>query len=118
MRHDLSRNFEIERSREGALNSYDNFTIEDYLFMTEKDEDKDQYHEQEKGNDQPQKPLGFFTIVGSVLSVFLGVQSSARRERDFKQGNFKYYFVGGVIYGILLLAGLICLVQYIAGSVQ
>jgi uncharacterized membrane protein YdcZ (DUF606 family) len=74
--------------------------------------------EDEKNQEEPQKPLGFFNIVGSVLSVFLGVQSSARRERDFKQGNFKYYFIGGVIYGVLLLTGLICLVQYIAGKAQ
>ncbi len=71
-----------------------------------------------KEQNQEQKPIGFFNIVDSVLSVFLGVQNSARRERDFKHGNFKYYFIGGVIYGVLLLTGLICLVQYIAGSVQ
>jgi len=59
-------------------------------------------------DDQDKRPLSFFQMVGSVLSSFLGVQSSEKRERDFKRGKAKQFILVGILmtavwYGTIYL---------------
>lgn len=53
--------------------------------------------------DNPAKKLSFMQTMGSVLSSFIGVQSDAKRERDFTQGKASDF----ILVGILLTAGFI-----------
>lgn len=36
-------------------------------------------------------------MLGSVLAAGFGVQSDAARARDFSQGNWKHFVLGGVV---------------------
>ena len=50
-------------------------------------------------NDQapPQKRLGFWQSLASVLAAGFGVQSSRNRERDFKRGSLRTFVILGLI---------------------
>lgn len=47
--------------------------------------------------------LTFMQTVSSVLASFIGVQSDAKRERDFTQGKASDF----ILVGILLTAGFV-----------
>ena len=53
--------------------------------------------------DGQNKKLSFIQVMGSVLASFAGVQSNAKRERDFTQGSAKDF----ILVGILLTLGFI-----------
>lgn len=65
-----------------------------------------------------QREPGLLDTVKSVLAAFIGVQSNAKRERDFKYGKPSHFIavglvltalfvlvVLGVVRGVMLLAG-------------
>lgn len=70
----------------------------------------DQTHMQ----DDDEKPLTLLQVMGTVLWTAFGVQTKERRERDFKRGKGWHFFIAGVIYMLLLNAGLITLVNWLA----
>ncbi len=77
-------------------------------------------------NNQPPEDLversedvTFLTILRSVFSSFIGVQSNANRKRDFESGKFWHFFAAGVVFVLVLLGSIWLLVQYlVAGSGQ
>ncbi len=65
----------------------------------------------------PERPPGFLSIVRSVLSAFLGVQSERNRQRDFQHGKPQHFLVAGLIgtaLFVLLMWGLVRLVLHLA----
>jgi hypothetical protein len=69
-------------------------------------------------NDTRQRP-GFFGVMLSVLAAFFGVQSNAKRQRDFEQGRPIHFILMGLVLTIiflLLVWGLVELVLYVAGA--
>ena len=60
--------------------------------------------------------LTLLSLIGSVILGALGVQTTERRERDFQQGNGWHFFIGGVIFFICVVVGLIMLVNHIANG--
>ncbi|WP_158771263.1 DUF2970 domain-containing protein [Paraglaciecola sp. L1A13] len=56
---------------------------------------------------------GLWDVVKSVAASVFGVQSSANRERDFKQQSFIPFVVVGVIFFIILIVSLILIVSVI-----
>ncbi len=53
----------------------------------------------------------------SVLAASFGVQTKTSRERDFEQGKFHHFVIGGIVFAIifvLLLVGLVKLVLHFA----
>lgn len=63
--------------------------------------------------------LTFFQLLRSTFSAFIGVQSSANRERDFKHGKISHFIWMGLLFGlvfVLTLVGVVQLVLYLAGS--
>tara|TARA_R110001606_G_scaffold338092_1_gene486175 strand:+ start:237 stop:434 length:198 start_codon:yes stop_codon:yes gene_type:complete len=56
---------------------------------------------------------GLWDVVKSVAASVFGVQSSANRERDFKQQSFMPFVVVGVIFFIILIVSLILIVSVI-----
>lgn len=72
--------------------------------------------EQENG-EQPGR-LSFWQLLKSTLSAFIGVQSNANRERDFKHGKISHFIWMGLLFGVvfvLTLVGVVQLVLYFAG---
>ena len=63
--------------------------------------------------------LSFGQLLKSTLSAFIGVQSSANRERDFKHGKMSHFIWMGLLFGlvfVLTLVGVVQLVLYLTGS--
>lgn len=50
-------------------------------------------------------------VVSSVLAGAIGVQSRANRERDFSQTSFLPFIIGGVIFTVAFVGGLVLLVS-------
>lgn len=63
--------------------------------------------------------LSFGQLLKSTCSAFIGVQSSANRERDFKHGKMSHFIWMGLLFGlvfVLTLVGVVQLVLYLTGS--
>lgn len=45
--------------------------------------------------------LTFLQMIGSVLASFIGVQSSEKRERDFKKGKAKQFIMVGILMTVV-----------------
>lgn len=71
--------------------------------------------DQEKKTTQDEK-MGLWDIIRSVFAAGLGVQSSKNRERDFKQGNAKVFFVAGLIFTVIFIGSVYGIVQMVLAS--
>ncbi len=63
--------------------------------------------------------ISFAQLLKSVMAAFLGVQSNANRERDFKHGKISHFIVIGLLFGlifVLTLVGVVQLVLHFTGS--
>ena len=69
----------------------------------------------EAENSASRKPdqLGFWELFKSVFAAFLGVQSNANRQRDFKQGKMSHFIWMGLILGLVFVASIIGVVQLV-----
>ncbi len=76
-------------------------------------------------NDAPQdgtdeeRHLSFWQLLKSTLAAFIGVQSNANRERDFKHGKVSHFIWMGLLFGlvfVLTLMGVVQLVLHFAGT--
>ena len=59
------------------------------------------------------RSLGFGALVKSTFAAFLGVQSDANRERDFKHGKMSHFIIMGIIFGVLFVLTLVGIVQLV-----
>lgn len=65
-----------------------------------------------------QKKISPIAIMVSVMAASFGVQTPANRERDFTQGKFHHFVIGGIVFTfffVLLLVGIVKLIMYFAG---
>ena len=65
---------------------------------------------------QGSQDVTFLTILRSVFSSFIGVQSNANRKRDFESGKFWHFFAAGVVFVLVLLGSIWLLVQYLVAA--
>ena len=68
---------------------------------------------------EDERDLTFVELMKSTFSAFLGVQSNANRERDFKRGKLSHFIFMGILFGlvfVLTLVGVVQLVMHFAGS--
>ena len=71
----------------------------------------------EKGDENIQ--ITFVQLLLSTLSAFIGVQSNANRERDFKYGKVSHFIAIGLLFGlafILTLVGVVKIVITLSGA--
>ncbi|HEY8218546.1 MAG TPA: DUF2970 domain-containing protein [Methylobacter sp.] len=54
-------------------------------------------------------------VIRSILAAAVGIQTDANRQRDLKEGYLSVYLIGGVIFTVLFVIGLIFLVSFILG---
>lgn len=67
-----------------------------------------------RGKPAPKVALG--TIARSILAAAFGVQSRRNQERDFVQGNYRHYIVGGILFTILFVATVATVVTLVLRS--
>jgi hypothetical protein len=67
----------------------------------------------ENGDTREQAQLSFWQLLKSVFSAFLGVQSNANRERDFKQGKMSHFIWMGLLFGLVFVSSIIGVVQLV-----
>ena len=63
--------------------------------------------------------LSFWQLLKSTMSAFIGVQSNANRERDFKHGKMSHFIWMGLLFGlvfVLTLVGVVQLVMHLTGN--
>lgn len=62
---------------------------------------------------KPKESTGLTSVVASVAAAFFGVQSDQNRERDFSQGKFSHFVIGGIIGVVLFVATLVLIVNIV-----
>jgi hypothetical protein len=73
----------------------------------------------EPGGPSGDRRPGLVEIFKSVGAAFFGVQSEAKRERDFTHGRLSDYVIAGAVATvvfILVLVGVVQLVLHLAGA--
>lgn len=64
------------------------------------------------------KKVSLLSIMSSVTAASFGVQTKKNRERDFEQGKFHHFVIGGIVFAvlfILLIVGIVKVVMHFAG---
>jgi hypothetical protein len=61
--------------------------------------------------------ISFWQLLSSTLSAFIGVQSNANRERDFKHGKISHFIAIGILFGITFVLTIITVVKIVMASV-
>ena len=75
--------------------------------------------EDANGSESEAPAVGFLDVARSTFSAFLGVQSDANRERDFKGGKMSHFIWMGLIFGVLFvlsIVGVVRLVLHFTGN--
>jgi hypothetical protein len=57
--------------------------------------------------------ITFVQLLLSTLSAFIGVQSNANRERDFKYGKISHFLLIGLLFGLVFIFTLIGVVKIV-----
>lgn len=71
--------------------------------------------EKQESTDDPEEivHLSFWQLMKSTLSAFIGVQSNANRERDFKHGKISHFIGIGLLFGLIFVLTLVGVVQLV-----
>jgi hypothetical protein len=73
----------------------------------------------EESDPEEEMQLSFWQLLKSTLSAFVGVQSNANRERDFKHGKLSHFIWMALLFGlvfVLTLLGVVQLVMHLAAG--
>ena len=57
--------------------------------------------------------ITFRQLLLSTLSAFIGVQSNANRERDFKYGKISHFILIGLLFGLAFIFTLVAVVKIV-----
>ncbi len=71
------------------------------------------------GNGDENTRISFWQLLLSTASAFIGVQSNANRERDFKHGKISHFIGIGLLFGLVFvctIVGVVQIVMYVTGS--
>ncbi len=63
--------------------------------------------------------ITFGKLLLSTFSAFIGIQSNANRERDFKHGKISHFILIGLLFGlvfILTIVGVVNIVLNLSGA--
>jgi hypothetical protein len=61
--------------------------------------------------------ISFWQLLSSTLAAFIGVQSNANRERDFKHGKISHFIAIGILFGITFVLTIVTVVKIVMVSV-
>ncbi len=65
------------------------------------------------GSTEEEAQLSFWQLLKSTSSAFIGVQSNANRERDFKHGKISHFIWMGLLFGVVFVVTLVGVVQLV-----
>lgn len=71
--------------------------------------DKQSPGQDEAPADQP--AVGTLAVLGSVFRAWFGVQSEAKRQRDFASGNPRAFIIAGIIFVVAMVIAVITAVN-------
>lgn len=54
-----------------------------------------------------------FSFLASIFAAAFGVQTKANRERDFQEGKFSHFIIGGIIFAVVFIFAVIGIVQLV-----
>ena len=57
--------------------------------------------------------ITFVQLLLSTLSAFIGVQSNANRERDFKYGKVSHFIAIGLLFGVAFIFTILSVVKIV-----
>jgi len=57
--------------------------------------------------------ITFLQLLKSTMSAFIGVQSNANRERDFKHGKISHFIGIGLLFGLTFVCSIVAVVQIV-----
>jgi len=80
---------------------------------------KDLFKMSENTEKNKVKKVSPLSLMGSMFASAFGVQSNKNRERDFQQGKFHHFIIGGIIFAVLfvlIIVGVVKLVMSVAGA--
>ncbi len=72
-------------------------------------------HQSQDPTPPARQPYGLWRTMIIVLSGHLGVRPAHKRKEDFERANGVHVFAVAVLYFALVIAGLIILVNVVAG---
>jgi len=87
-----------------------NLTIKSRIASLDRSEDQ---------RSEAEVQLTFGQLLKSTMAAFIGVQSNANRERDFKHGKMSHFVWMGLLFGlvfVLTLVGVVQLVLHFSGN--
>ena len=67
---------------------------------------------------EKKKKVSPLAVMRSVFAASFGVQTNTNRERDFEQGKFHHFAIGGIIFAVLFVlfvVGIVKVVMHFAG---
>ena len=59
------------------------------------------------------KKISPLSFMGSIIAAWFGVQTKANRERDFEQGKFHHFAIGGIVFAILFVFFVVGIVKVV-----
>ena len=62
------------------------------------------------------KGTGLRAVLGSLVAGAVGVQSKENWERDFSEGRFRDFVIGGVVFTLLFIFSLIGVVNWLIAT--
>ncbi len=62
---------------------------------------------------EDKKKITPFSFMGSIVAAWFGVQSKANRERDFEQGKFHHFVIGGILFAVLFVLFVVGIVKVV-----
>jgi len=71
------------------------------------------------GNGDENTRISFWQLLLSTAAAFIGVQSNANRERDFKHGKISHFIGIGLLFGLVFvctIVGVVQIVMLVTGS--
>lgn len=68
--------------------------------------------------DIDEKPLTFMEVLGSTFSAAVGVQSKARRTRDFSRGKPLHFVLAGLIFALTFIVVVVGVVRLVLSQVS
>jgi uncharacterized membrane protein YhdT len=68
-------------------------------------------------NKDKREGVGLLAVIQSTLAAAFGVQSSANRERDFKQGKASQFIISGIVFTLLFIGVVVMVVRLVLADI-
>jgi hypothetical protein len=67
-------------------------------------------------NNEEKITINFWQLLMSTMAAFIGVQSNANRERDFKHGKISHFIAIGILFGVTFVLAITTVVKIVMAS--